>query len=154
MAARGVKGYPRWFQPALLAGSLGLYLSGCLLAPTTLQLRAEWELAWRLGADARIGMAALHAVLAFAVLMFVGALWSVHMRSGWRRHRHKGSGLLVVLPTLLLALTGVGVYYLADEALSNLAALVHLVLGMPLLLPFVWHLVAGRRLRRRHLHHR
>ncbi|MED5621163.1 hypothetical protein [Ideonella sp. BN130291] len=148
-----MKGYPRWFQPALLAGSLGLYASGCLLAPTTLQLRADWDLAWRLAANARIGMAALHATLAFVVLMFVGALWSVHMRSGWRRHRQKSSGLLVALPALLLALTGVAVYYLADEAWANVAALVHLGVGVLLLLPFLWHLVAGRRLRRRHHHH-
>jgi heme A synthase len=147
-----MKGYPRWFQPALLVGCLGLYVSGCLLAPTTLQLRADWALGWRLAADARIGMAALHAASALAVLMFIGALWSVHMRSGWRRRRQKASGLLVVLPALLLALTGVAVYYLANEALANVAAFVHLGVGAVLLLPFLWHMVAGRRLRRRHQH--
>lgn len=145
-----MKGYPSWFRPALLGTCLGLYASGCLLAPTTLVLRATWDLGWRLGGGARVGVVALHAALAFAAMLFMGALWSVHMRSGWRRHRQKTSGLLVTLPALLLALTGVGIYYLADEDLANAAAFVHLCAGLALLLPFAWHLVTGRRLRRRH----
>ena len=148
-----MKGYPRWFRPTLLGSSLGLYLSGCLLAPTTLQLRAAWELGWRLGAGARIGMAALHAAFAFMAMLLVGALWSVHMRSGWRRHKQKASGLLIALPSLALTLTAVAIYYLADEDIANVAALVHLALGLAVLLPFVWHLVAGRRLLLRRRHH-
>lgn len=145
-----MKGYPGWFRSSLISTCLGLYASGCLLAPTTLELRAAWGLGWRLGGGARIGVVALHAGLAMLALLFVGALWSVHMRSGWRRHRQKTSGLLVALPALLLGLTGVGIYYLADEELANAAAFVHLGVGLVLLLPFVWHLVAGQRLRRRH----
>ncbi|MEW6705417.1 MAG: hypothetical protein AB1430_11245 [Pseudomonadota bacterium] len=145
-----MKGYPGWFRPSLIGMSLGLYLSGCLLAPTTLQLRAVWSVGWRLGAGARVGVVALHAALALLAMLFVGALWSVHMRSGWRRRRSKASGLLLALATLLLALTGLGIYYLADEQWANVAAFVHLVAGLALLVPFVWHVAAGQRLRRRH----
>jgi len=147
-----MKGYPNGFRSALVATSLALYATGCLLAPTTLELRAAWELGWRLGGGARVWMAAAHAAFAFAALLFVGALWSVHMRSGWRRRRQRASGTLLGVALLLLAVTAVGVYYLADETLANVTALAHLALGLVLIAPFLWHLVKGRRMRRRHHH--
>jgi hypothetical protein len=140
-----MKGYPPWFRPALVLSSLGLLISGCLLAPTTLQMRTYISIGWRLGSGARLGMATLHAALAFAAMLFLGALWSMHMRSGWRRHRKKTSGLLIAIPALLLAVTGMGVYYLSTEELANASALIHLSLGLAAVLPFVWHLAMNRR---------
>lgn len=142
-----MKGYPRWFLRALIAAVLLIFISGGLLAPTTLVLRADIDMA-RLPGGARIALAALHAASGFAMAMLVGALWAVHMRSGWRRHRQRGSGLLLVAVLVLLALSAVGIYYLGDDTLGALAAFLHLGLGLALAGPLGWHWVRGRRARR------
>lgn len=134
-----MKGYPRNFKKTLLAGSALLYVSGGLLAPTSLALRWGWPMGWRLGADARIGMGAAHAALAFLFMALFGALWSLHMRAGWHRHQQRISGSLLVVSCTVLAATAIGIYYLADEGLSNLCAGAHLLIGTLLPLPFIWH---------------
>jgi hypothetical protein len=144
-----MKGYPRWFMSALVTGSGLLYATGLLLGPTTLEMRAAWAPAWRLPADTRLGMAALHATLGLLMMVALGALWSVHMRAGWRKRRQRGSGLLLAAALLWLAITAVGVYYLADEFLANVAGLSHLAVGGLLLLPFAWHALKGHRRRTR-----
>lgn len=140
-----MKGYPTWFLP-LLVVIFGLMLAtGCLLAPTTLLLHAEILLAWRLPGAGRVLAAALHMAGGFVLLLLVGALWSVHMRSGWYRRRQRRSGLLLVVVLGGLALTALGVLYLGDEALASAAALLHLGLGLAFTGPFVWHWLHGRR---------
>lgn len=134
-----MKGYPRGFKKTLLTGSALLYASGIALAPTTLALRLDWSLGWRLGAATRIGVGAAHAALAFVFMALFGALWSMHMRAGWHRNLQRTSGGIVTAGCVILAASAVGIYYLADETLSNFAALIHLSIGVVLLLPFVWH---------------
>lgn len=143
-----MKGYPRWFEPALLVTTSITYVTGCLLLPTTLALRADWGLGWRLSAAARPPVVAAHAAIAFFFLIAMGALWSVHMRAGWRRHRQRGSGLLLVLMLLWLALSAVGIYYLVDEAWANAAGVTHAGVGLVLVVPFLWHAILGWRYRR------
>ena len=142
-----MKGYPKWFLRALGAATLLVWVTGGLLAPTTLVLRANAEIA-RLPGSARVLMAALHAAGGMALTLLVGALWSVHMRGGWRRRRQRASGLLLGLMLLLLMITAVGIYYLGDETWAATAAFVHLAIGLALAGPFGWHWVKGRRARR------
>jgi len=150
-----MKGYPNGFLTALL-GALSLMLvTGLLLAPTTLAMRADIALAWRLPGSGRVLTAALHAAGGFLLLLMVGALWSVHMRSGWRRHRQRASGLLLGSVLLALAVSAVAVYYVGDEALGAATAIVHLGLGLLLAGLFGWHWLHGHRARRRgHAHGR
>jgi heme A synthase len=141
--------YPKWFLPGLLWTLLLMFATGLLLAPTTLAMRAELDMGWRLPGAGRIAVAALHAAGGFALMLLMGALWSLHMRSGWRRRKHRVSGTAVGGVLVLLALTAVAVYYVGDDMLGRAAALTHLALGLALLLPFLLHWVRGRRLRRR-----
>ena len=136
--------YPRWFVPAVLALLLTVTLSGLALAPTTLAVRAEWDVPWRLAGGSRVWIAATHSAAAFAMASVIGALWSVHMRSGWRRRRQRISGLLLGTSMAALALTAVGVYYIGDDRLSALAAYGHLVLGLLAVPVFLWHWRWGR----------
>lgn len=140
-----MKGYPPWFLRVLLATLLLVLASGLLLTPTTLVMRFDMDLAWRLPGAARIVAAAAHAIGGFAAMLLLGALWSVHMRAGWRRQRHRASGTLVGALLVLLALSAVGVYYLGEEQAGALAAAVHVGIGLLLVLPFGWHWMAGRR---------
>lgn len=145
-----MKGYPKHFLRALLAALLFLLLTGLLLAPETLFLKGEIEVPWRLSGTARIVTAALHAAGAFIAAAFVGALWSVHMRAGWRKKKQRASGSLLAANMVLLCITAVGIYYLGDDGLGPLAALAHLGLGVALVPPFAWHWVKGRRKNRQH----
>ena len=140
-----MKGYPHWFLRGLLATLLLVLASGLLLTPTTLVMRFDMDLAWRLPGTARILAAAAHASGGFAAMLLLGALWSVHMRAGWRRQRHRISGALVGALLVLLALSAVGVYYLGEEQAGALAAGLHVGIGVLLVLPFGWHWMAGRR---------
>jgi hypothetical protein len=138
-------GYPRWFVPALVGALVLMFGSGLLLAPTTLTMRLDLALPWRLPGSARVLTAALHAAGGFALLLLVGALWSVHMRSGWRRRQQRASGLVLGLMLLGLTVSALGVYYAGEESLGMAAALLHLGLGVALAAPFGWHWVHGRR---------
>lgn len=146
-----MKGYPSWFVPVLVGALLLMFVTGLLLAPTTLAMRADIAMPWRLPGSGRVLTAALHAAGGFALLLLIGALWSVHMRSGWRRRRQRASGLVLGVMLLVPAGSAVGVYYLGDEALGTVSALVHLGTGLALAGPFGWHWVRGRRARR-HAH--
>lgn len=142
-----MNGYPRWFLPLLLALLAAVLASGLGLTPTTLVLRAEWELPWKLAGGDRVWVAALHAAAAFVLATLAGALWSVHMRSGWRRRRQRVSGLLLGTALGGLMASAVGLYYLGDERWAAVAAYLHLALGALATAVFAWHFVHGRHAR-------
>jgi hypothetical protein len=143
-----MKGYPSWFISALLGTLLLVFVSGCLLAPTTLVMRLDTELAWRLPGAGRVAVAAMHAGVGFLAIAWLGSLWTVHMRINWRRHRQRVSGALLGVMLLVLAVSAVGVYYLGDDTLGTAAALLHLACGLLIAAPFGWHWVAARRANR------
>lgn len=144
-----MKGYPKGFVTALVGALLLMFATGLLLAPTTLALRADVAVPWRLPGAGRIVVAALHAAGGFALMLLIGALWAVHMRSGWRRHQQRISGVMLGSLLMVLAASAVAVYYLGDESLGTAAALIHLGTGLALAGPFGWHWVHGRRASRR-----
>jgi hypothetical protein len=145
-----MKGYPHWFLRALVGVMLLMTVSGLLLAPGTLVVRADMDLPWRLPGEARIFTAMIHAAGGFGMTTLVGSLWSLHMRAGWRRKKHRASGALLGSGLVLLCLTAVADYYLDDEQGGKLAALSHLVLGIAILAPFGWHWWRGWFSRKHH----
>jgi hypothetical protein len=125
-----VKGYPRRFLPALIATFIVLAVSGLLLVPTLLDVRFGWDVVWRLSGSQRLWVAGLHSAMALAICGFAGALWSVHMRVGWRSRRHLHSGLWTLGLLVGTALTALGILYFGDERWSLSASAVHTVLGI------------------------
>ncbi len=142
-----MKGYPRGFRALVWTVCAALLATGLLLAPTTLEMRFGWHMPWRLSGGARVGVAATHAALAFLLLFVVGALWSIHMRVGWRQRRQRKSGALLVSGLAGLLLSALGVYYLGDSSVADATALVHLLIGILLALPLGVHAVTGRKYR-------
>lgn len=141
--------YPRGFMPALLA-LLGVVLaSGLGLTPITLAVRAQWDVPWRPDGDARVWLAALHCAGAFVTAAFVGALWSVHMRAGWRRRRQRISGALLCVTLAGLTGTAVALYYVGDDRLAAAAAFAHLVAAGLAVGVFLRHRARGRAARGR-----
>ncbi|MDD3610452.1 MAG: hypothetical protein PHI49_11965 [Halothiobacillaceae bacterium] len=142
-----MNGYPaafRWW----LHGTLALlFTSGLLLTPGALEMRLEWSVPWSLDGGQRVWAAAAHAACVFITLYLIGALWTVHMRSGWRRRENLVGGHLLLTAFALLSASGLGLYYLGDETLGRYALLAHLGAGL-LMPPFLLgHVLGGRRAR-------
>jgi hypothetical protein len=68
---------------------------------------------------------------------------------GLRQKRNHYSGILVIAWFGLLALTALGIYYLAEPEWSVVVSLAHLLLGSALAVPFLWHWRKGRQIRLR-----
>lgn len=135
-----MKGYPKWFSVTMITSLMSLLMiTGYLLAPTTLELKLQWEVPWRLTVEHRTYMAAAHAVMALVIFSLMGSLWTLHMRQEWRRGNSRLSGVGMVVSLLLLGLTGVGIYYFGNEKLSQLSSLSHLGLGVLLTLVYFGH---------------
>ena len=143
-----MKGYPRGFVAPLWMTIAAAWVSGMLLAPTTLALRSGVELPWRLAAAARVGVVTLHVAAAFGLVFICGALWSVHMRAGWRQGRQRATGTAMAGLIAALAATGVAVLYAGSERLADGAALLHLGAGAALVAPLAWHRALARSRRR------
>lgn len=144
-----MKSYPKGFFATINIIVAALFVSGCLLATITLDLRLEWDMPWRLSGQ-RIPVAALHGLLAFVMLGILGAVWSMHMRFNWRHRKHRVSGSGLVILWLLLMLTGVGIYYLGNERASLIASLAHLGTGLLVVFWYGWHVWSGRNRSGRH----
>lgn len=140
-----IKGYPSLFYLLLLITFTTLFVTGCLLAPTTLNLKLEWDVPWRLSSDQHIGVAAAHATLSFLMVGVIGALWSIHIRAGWKRRKNHHTGLSLVMFMLLLGITAIGIYYLGDEQAAMFSSVAHMLMGIVIPILLVIHVVIGRR---------
>jgi hypothetical protein len=138
-----MRGYPKWFYQFLMYSFVCLILSGLLLIPNALDMRLEWDVSWSLPSEWRLGVVALHATVAFLIASQLGALWSVHMRIGWRHHKNLKTGLSLVTILLGLVFTGVGIYY-AGEDWSVPASASHIVIGLLVPCILVLHILAAR----------
>lgn len=109
--------------------------------------RLEWDIPWRLPGGWRIGVAAAHAFGAFLTVFVIGALASLHMRAGLRRRQSLWSGFTTAVTFALLALTGLGIYYVAAEPANVWLSMGHTLLGLLIVVPVLTHTIRGRRLR-------
>lgn len=146
-----MRGYSRGFRTTLFGAFGALLASGVLLIPTTLVMRLEWEPGWRLSAAARIGVAALHVGAAFMAAALLGSLWTLHMRAGWRQRRNHRNGALLVMLFAILGISGLGIFYLADETPALWTALAHTATGLLIPAFFIYHMIRGQRIARRAL---
>lgn len=141
-----MKGYPKWFSVAALSALvMALFLSGVLLLPTALEMRAELEVPFRLPNSYRTFTAAAHAFFSFLLFAALGALYSIHMRQGWKKRRNVVSGVLQLGIWAALGLTGIGLYYLPWEKILLATSATHTVLGFLAALFYVIHSFFYRR---------
>jgi hypothetical protein len=94
-----------------------------------------WEARWRL----------LHGVSSAVALYVFGTLLVPHMLKAWAMRRSRVSGTLVAAVIFTLAVTGLGLYYVGDDAWREATSLAHWAIGLgaPALVAF--HVVVGRR---------
>jgi len=94
-----------------------------------------------------------HGILAYVFVVAAAMLVPVHMRLGWNALRNRVSGLMLVGTGLLLALSGLLLYYASSEGLRGALSTLHWVVGIALPVALVVHVVRGKA-SRPHTRHR
>jgi hypothetical protein len=141
-----MKGYPSWFLRLLLGVLSATLMTGCLLIPSALLFRLDWQVVWHLVGGQRNLVGALHVGLGLLAFAFFGAVWCIHIRHNWRRRVNRLSGSGVVFVLAGLGVTGIACMYVGGELTAPLASMAHVVLGLLAPALLVIHIVRGRRL--------
>jgi len=77
-------------------------------------------------------MMRIHGASTMLGLAVLGGIWGNHVLGAWDRGTHRGSGGAMIGLWLGLALSGYGLYYLADEAWRSIASGLHVAAGLAL----------------------
>lgn len=89
----------------------------------------------------------LHGVSAYAVLIAIGSLLPLHVRSGWHRRRKRWTGGSTLAMLVLLAMTGLLLYY-GGEATREPARWIHIAIGIACIALFPVHALLAATVRR------
>lgn len=90
----------------------------------------------------------LHGVAAYALLWITGRLYALHQQGNWQAKRNRTSGLGLSLVLLLLAASGLTLYYPPHEDWRDGFSLLHQGLGAALVGLLPLHIWLGKRNRR------
>ncbi|MCA1653499.1 MAG: hypothetical protein LC656_04780, partial [Sphingomonadales bacterium] len=86
-----------------------------------------------------------HAIGAYAFLVVIGAMIPVHIPLGWRQRRNRVSGSTVASICLILAVTGLALYYVGTDFARSWASLAHWTIGLAAFPVLIFHALRGRR---------
>ncbi len=86
----------------------------------------------------------LHGVASYALLVAVGSLLPVHVRTGWQRRRNLTTGLTVTGAIAILGASALVLYY-GGEEMHEPAKWLHLIVGFACLALFPAHAFLGER---------
>lgn len=89
-----------------------------------------------------------HGVAAYALLWVTGRLFALHQQGNWRAQRNRASGLILSGALLLLAASGLTLYYPPHEDWRDGFSLLHQMLGTSLAALLPLHVWLGRKSRR------
>lgn len=89
-----------------------------------------------------------HGCAAYLLLWLAGSLFPQHQWGAWKARRNRGSGTVLTSILLLLAISGLMLYYPPGDDWRDAESLVHQVVGGLLVFMLPLHVVLGRR--RRH----
>lgn len=89
----------------------------------------------------------VHGSSTYALLLVLGSLLPVHVRSGWRRSRNIGTGVSVAVIMTILLVTALLLYYGSEETRLP-ARWGHIGVGLLVFAVFPVHVLIGRTLKR------
>lgn len=92
-----------------------------------------------------------HGISVYALLWMTGRLFALHQQGNWRARRNHKSGLVLSIVLLLLAVSGLALYYPPDEDWRDGISLLHQVMGFSVAVLLPLHVHFARRLRRTRL---
>ncbi len=90
----------------------------------------------------------LHGVAAYALLWLTGRLFALHQQGNWRAQRNRASGAVLSVALLLLAASGLTLYYPPHEDWRDAFSWLHQGLGVALVFLLPLHVWLGKRNRR------
>jgi hypothetical protein len=135
---------PRWHRWTIYALTGLLLVSGLawlvvvyLLAPAGEPTPAPHALAGPL--------LIAHGVAAYAALFAYALVGHAHIRTGWRVPKLRGAAFWLCALVAVLAITGLGLYYVATESAIPLLRWMHVAAGMLLPCWLAFHIARGRR---------
>jgi hypothetical protein len=91
----------------------------------------------------------LHGVAAYVLLWIVGRLYALHQQGNWHAQRNRASGLAMSVALLVLAGSGLTLYYPPHEDWRDAFSMLHQVLGVALALLLPLHVWLARKERQR-----
>ena len=80
-----------------------------------------------------------HGAAAFASLWMFGLLWGVHVPIGWRMRRRRWSGGAIFGFTVWLILSGYMLYYVGNDEVMSVVAILHWSFGLGAPIFFLLH---------------
>jgi hypothetical protein len=133
-----------WHRASVYGAVAALWLTGAawlashhLLAKESSigRLPHPWEPTWL----------AIHGIAGAAALFVFGSLLVPHILRAWTVGRNRFSGSTVAAALAVLAATGLGLYYVADDGAREAIGLAHWVLGLASPALLALHVASGRR---------
>ena len=92
----------------------------------------------------------LHGAAAMGFLVAFGALLPHHVRSGWRQHVNRTSGIVMIAVVSALILTAYGLYYVGDDHARAFISIAHWTVGLVAAAGLPAHVILGKRLNLNH----
>ena len=89
----------------------------------------------------------LHGAAAMGFLVAFGALLPHHVRSGWRQHVNRTTGVVMLVVVSALILTAFGLYYIGDDRARAFISIAHWTVGLIASVGLPVHVIMGKRLR-------
>lgn len=86
-----------------------------------------------------------HGVLAYVFMVVVGSLIPIHIKLGWSLGRNRTSGSALSGTLLLLSLSALGLYYVADDDARTWINIVHWSLGLLAPIAILSHVLRAHR---------
>ena len=141
MSTKGIKlssGHLLWFYSAFLT----LFLSGMVWIVVHYYIRCGGE---DCIPSLEPDILKIHGAAAMLALILFGTLFPIHIRRGWVAKINRGNGTFLIGVTVILIVTGYGLYYGGSEGVRFLSHWIHIALGSLFPLFVLWHIVSGRK---------
>ncbi len=90
-----------------------------------------------------------HGCISLLLVWLLGLIFIVHIKRGWQKRQNRTTGLIISLMSLMLMLSGLGLYYLGSEQLRMNTATLHWGFGLLAGLALPMHIYWGRALQAR-----
>jgi hypothetical protein len=86
----------------------------------------------------------VHGIIAVIVTFLFGFIAAAHVRVMWRVGADRASGLWLLWLVSILLVTGFAGFFLVTDSIRDWNGLLHGVLGLALIAPWLVHLFGGR----------
>jgi len=135
---RGPLRLPKIRRYTVYVVSIGVWLTGLLWVIYHYFLRTPGPFGFR-NNPLEILWLELHGAFSFAAMFALGLLWIIHVVRGWNARWRRWSGGFLVGLTIVLTISGYGLYYLDSREAREFVSVVHWVIGLASIVFFFLH---------------